>query len=157
MDNASNVSSEEELLELRNEGRISEARASEDGGGGGELSGKAGEREIPGVLWIALVSLGLMVVGKLFFVSHFGGLILVDAVLSGGLLIGLYLGHRWAYILTIVFVALGTIGAFSKGFQQGLTVLVLDCLVLVPVLMCREYFFGGSAGQRTGTQETFGS
>jgi hypothetical protein len=98
-------------------------------------------KEIPGPLWIALISLSVMVVLKVLFVFKVGPLILIDAALSGALLVGLYLGHKWAYVLTIVFVAVGTVSGFSKGVANGLIILTLDCLVLVPMLMCTEFFF----------------
>ena len=159
MQSVSNVSSEEELLKLREEGKISEqeykdllaairkSRPSET-----EMPEQSSfcpldsiaqrmERQIPGPLWIALISLFVMVVLKVLFVFKVGPVILIDAALSGALLVGLYLGHKWAYVLTIVFVALGTVFGLSKSVAQGLTILALDCLVLVPVLMCTEYFF----------------
>ena len=76
-----------------------------------------------------------------FFVFKVGPVILIDAALTGALLVGLYLGHKWAYVLTIVFVAIGTVSGLSKGIGNGLTILVLDCLVLVPVVICTGYFF----------------
>jgi hypothetical protein len=159
MKNISNISSEEELLELRNDGKISEAeyqdllaaiRKSQPNER--EVPDKSNfftfwlqtritEKEIPGPLWIALISLSVMVVMKVLFVFKVGPAILVDAALSGALLVGLYLGHKWAYVLTIVFVTIGTVSGLSKGIGNGLTILLLDCLVLVPVLMCKEYFF----------------
>ena len=99
------------------------------------------ERQIPGPLWIALISLSVMVALKVLFVFKAGPVILIDAALSAALLAGLYLGHKWAYLLTIVFVAFGTVSGLSKSSTHGLTILALDCLVLVPVLMCTEYFF----------------
>lgn len=96
---------------------------------------------IPGLLWIAIISLGLMVVGKVGFAFTVGPLILVDAALTGVLLLGIIMGHRWAYILTLVLSVIGTISGLSKGLPSGIAVLVLDCLVLVPVLLCTSYFF----------------
>jgi hypothetical protein len=159
MINISNISSEEELLQLRNEGKISEAeyqdlltairksRPSEtqvpDNSNFFSFWSKTRltEKKIPGPLWIALISGSVMVVLKVLFVFKVGPAILIDAGLTGALLVGLYLGHKWAYVLTIVFVAIGTVSGLSKGIGSGLTILVLDCLVLVPVVMCTEYFF----------------
>jgi hypothetical protein len=159
MDNFAEISSEEELLQLRNDGKISKveyqdllaairkSRPSER-----EVPDKSNscafwlktlltEKKIPGPLWIALISLSVMVVLKVLFAFMVGPAILIDAAWSGALLVGLYLGHKWAYILTIVFVAIGTVSGLSKGIGNGLIILVLDCLVLVPVLICTEYFF----------------
>ena len=99
------------------------------------------KRRIPGPLWIAIVSLGLMVIGKIIAAFVVTPLVLIDAGLSALLLLGIILGHRWAYIVTIVFVAYGTIVSFFNSIQAGLIVLVLDCLVLVPVLVCTRYYF----------------
>lgn len=168
METVSSVSSEEELLQLRDEGKISEDEyqellaamkkpsAREQKTSGSSVSdfatsiGLPGHENIPGILWIALISLGLMVLGKLLFVFKAGPVILVDAGISAVLLVGLYLRHKWAYVLTIVVVAFGTIVAFSKGPEQGLTVAVLDCLVLVPVVLCTNHFFGKSPADSGG-------
>lgn len=103
------------------------------------------KRTIPGPLWIAIVSLGLMVFGKICFAFKLGPLILVDAAVSGLLLLGIILGHKWAYFLAIVFTALGTIKGLGKGIPNGMIILMADCLVLVPVLLCTNYFFAGKA------------
>jgi hypothetical protein len=159
MVNISNISSEEELLRLRNDGKISQAEYQDllaairkSRPGETEVPDQSNfwtlwpktlrtEKEIPGPLWIALISLSVMVVLKVLFVFKVGPAILIDAAWSGALLVGLYLGHKWAYVLTIVFVAIGTVSGLSKSIGNGLTILALDCLVLVPVLMCTEYFF----------------
>jgi hypothetical protein len=159
MVNMSNISSEEDLLQLRNEGKISETeyqdllaairktRPNETEGSDQSNSCTfwskklCTEKEIPGTLWIALISLSVMVVLKVLFVFKVGPAILIDAALSGALLVGLYLGQKWAYVLTIVFVAIGTVSGLSKNIGNGLTILLLDCLVLVPVLVCTKFFF----------------
>lgn len=99
------------------------------------------ERQIPGPLWIAIISLGMMVFGKVIAAMIVSPLILIDAVLSGILLFGLIKGQRWAYVLTFIGVVIGTILGLSQSVQSGLIVLMLDCLVLVPVLLCTDYFF----------------
>lgn len=99
------------------------------------------EKKIPGPLWIALISLGLMVLGKVLVALTSGPVILVDAVLSGLLLAGLVFGHKWAYVLTFIFTAIGTVAGLSQGAEAGIAILVLDCLVLVPVLISTRYFF----------------
>ena len=159
MKNISNISSEEELLQLRNDWKISEAEYQDllaairksrpgetqvrDKSNSFTLLTKALRtgKEIPGPLWIALISLSVMIVLKVLFAFKVGPVILIDAALSGALLVGLYLGHKWAYVLTIVFVAIGTVSGLSKSSNNGLIILALDCLVLVPMLMCTEFFF----------------
>ena len=155
MENVSNISSEEELLELRNDGKISEAEYQDllatitkppkhDEKPPLYLTSKLKMPDpgsIPPVLWIALISLALMVFGKVLFVFKVGPIILIDAALSAVLLAGLYLGHTWAYVLTIGGVILCAILACSKGIDHGLITFIIDCLVLVPVLLSRDYFF----------------
>lgn len=110
-------------------------------------------RPMPGPMWVALISLGLMILGKVTFGLRLGPAIAIDAALSAVLWVGLYRGCRWAYVLTIVFVALGTILGLSRGLAAGLSVLVVDCLVLVPVLMCKDWFFPPADDAR-GAQDT---
>ena len=155
MKNISNISSEEELLQLLNDGKITEteyqdllATMTKSHTHDENLPPYSASklkmpdpRSIPPILWIALVSLALMVFGKVLFAFKVGPIILIDAALSAVLLVGLYLGHTWAYVLTIVGVILGTILACSKGIGNGLMILLIDCLVLVPVLLSRDYFF----------------
>jgi len=159
MDIASNASSEQELLQLRNEGKITEteyqellAAVKKPPASDQDLQDRSHscsasplrmlERgNIPPVLWIGLVSLALMVVGKVLGAFQVGPFILVDAALSAALLVGLYLGHKWAYVATILLVALSAIGAGSKGIGYGLAVLLVNCLVLVPMVLSRDYFF----------------
>ncbi|MEJ2704939.1 MAG: hypothetical protein P8Z79_21080 [Sedimentisphaerales bacterium] len=145
-----NITSEQELKQLLEEGRISEEEYKQLHSAMNKPNTKEAfldwkeairHRKVPSVLWIALVSLGLMVFMKLAYISKTGPVVLVDAALSAALLAGLYLGHKWAYILTIAFVSLGAIVGFTKGFGQGITILLADCLVLVPVLLCTDYFF----------------
>jgi hypothetical protein len=158
MENISNISSEEELLQLRNDGKITEteyqdllATMTKPSTHDENLPPYSTSqlkipdpRSIPPILWIALISLALMVFGKVLFVFMVGPIILIDAALSAVLLVGLYLGHIWAYVLTIGAVILGTILACSKGIDHGLITLIIDCLVLVPVLLSRDYFFAKS-------------
>jgi len=159
MDTAPNASSEQDLRRLREEGRITEAEYEEllaalqkapthaEGGPKGPGSGTPpwpvmpGRRNMPSVMGVALLSLGLMVLGKVLVAYRAGPMLLIDAALSATLLVGLYLGHKWAYVLTIVFTAIGTIAALAKGIDNGLVVLVGDCLVLVPVILSTDYFF----------------
>lgn len=158
MRNVSNISSEEELLQLRNDGKITETEYQDllatitkppkhDENLPPYSASKLkipDPRSIPPVLWIALISLALMVFGKVLLVFKLGPIILIDAALSMVLLVGLYLGHKWAYVLTIAAVVLGTTLACSKGIDRGLIMLIIDCLVLVPVLLSHDYFFARS-------------
>ena len=98
-------------------------------------------RPIPGPMWLAIISLSLMIMGKLLAVFKVGPLILIDAALSAILLWGLIKRQKWAYFLTVVFVVFGTVMTLRKGAASGLAVFFLDGLVLVPVLICTKWFF----------------
>jgi len=98
-------------------------------------------KPIPGVLWIAIVSLALMIVFKVVFAFVTKPVILVDATLSAILLVGLVRGHKWAYVLTLAGVVIGTVTGLNKGIETGVGILVVDCLVLIPVLICTDFFF----------------
>ncbi|MBU0755244.1 MAG: hypothetical protein KJ645_08900 [Planctomycetes bacterium] len=98
-------------------------------------------KDIPALLWIAIVSLGLMIIGKIVAAFFMNPLVLIDAALSGLLLFGIIKGHRWAYILTFVGVTTGTIFAFNNGAMSAARTFSADCLVLVPVILCTSYFF----------------
>ncbi len=113
------------------------------------LEEKKMKQEIPALLWLAIISLGLMVLGKIGFVFKVGPVILVDALLSGALLVGIIYGHKWAFVLTIIGAVFGIITGFIKGAEIGIVILILDCLVLIPVLMSRSYFFPDSQPQNS--------
>ena len=51
-----------------------------------------------------------MILGKIAFVFNAGPVILIDAALSAILLAGLVLGHKWAYVLTLVFTVFALSG-----------------------------------------------
>ena len=104
------------------------------------------KRQMPGVMWVALVVLAIMVVGKLVAIAALGPVVLIDAVLSAALLLGLSRGHRWAYVVTIVVVAVKVIAGLvtlNSGF--ALVVFGIDCLVLVPVLLSTDWFWNQGA------------
>ena len=98
------------------------------------------EKDIPPVLWIALVSLGLMILGKIAF-SISRPILLVDAALSGAMLYGLYRGYKWAFVLTLTVLAMKVVLSLVKPPEAIIGILVIDALVYVPVIMCRTYFF----------------
>ena len=57
------------------------------------------------------------------------------------LLLGLLLGHRWAYVLVIVFAIAGAVVAFGRGGNHGLFVLLGNGVVVLPVIFSSRYFF----------------
>jgi hypothetical protein len=57
------------------------------------------------------------------------------------LMFGLALGHKWAYVLLIAVSTLGVAVAFAKSGARGLSVLLGNAVVVVPVLMSTRFFF----------------
>jgi hypothetical protein len=102
-------------------------------------------KEMPGPLGIALVVGILMAFGKVVASFWVGPQVLIEAALTTAIVIGLALGHKWAYVLTLVSVAIGVCLSLGHSVQSGLIVLVLDSLVLIPVLICTDYFFPRSS------------
>jgi hypothetical protein len=100
------------------------------------------KQEVPVPLWVAIVTLGL--ISLLTFLSLLKGFSLVPLVTVAcniALMVGLYCGHKWAYIVTMVFSTIGVAFAFGKSASQGLAVLFGNGLVVVPVLLCTRFFF----------------
>jgi hypothetical protein len=100
------------------------------------------KKNIPGPLWIAIITLAVISLLTLLSVLQGNPLVpMVSAICNVALLVGLVLGHKWAYVLTIVFCVLGIVVGFGKGVGNGLMVLFGNGLVLVPILLCTSYFF----------------
>ena len=100
------------------------------------------QREVPGVLWVGLVFLGLISIVQLVLgILHTHAVLLVGVALNLLLLWGLYHGHRWAFVVTVVLGSLGIVLALARGPIAGLGVLVGNGLVLVPVILARDYFW----------------
>jgi len=90
-----------------------------------------------------LIFLGIATVGKVVAATQLGPGLLLDAALCALLLVGLYLGHRWAYVVTVVVVPAKLIVAVVLGSAGGgLLTFIFDCLVLIPVLASTRYFWG---------------
>lgn len=103
---------------------------------------RCNRRDIHGPLWIGIVALGIITVLTLISgLSRGSAAILVATGCNLALMIGLFLGHRWAYVLLLVFAAAGVAVAFSKSAAQGLTVLIGNASVVVPVLLSTDFFF----------------
>jgi hypothetical protein len=98
------------------------------------------DRSVPAVLWIAMVALAAMTL--IHIVLGFSRpKFFLAAILDSVILVGLYRGHKWAYFLTAVFCVLGAGVALLKSLGNGLGVLLLNGLALVPVIVSTSYFF----------------
>ena len=104
-------------------------------------------RTPPACLFIGLIALAIITVLTLFSAMARGSVAGFAAVVGNlALLVGLVLGHRWAYVLAVLFSVAGIAVAFGKSAAQGLIVLISNSVVLVPVLLSTRYFFPGQAG-----------
>lgn len=68
------------------------------------------ERKVPSVLWIGLAALGAMTLIQLSLGLRSGSEVLLLAVV-GNIVVGagLVLGHKWAYVVTLVLAVAGPI------------------------------------------------
>jgi len=67
---------------------------------------------------------------------------LIAVAINVLMLIGLYHGYRWAFVVTLVFAVLGVLVTLARSPVLGLGTLVLNGLVVVPMLLARDYFWG---------------
>ena len=101
------------------------------------------QRAVSNVLWISLIALGLFsVVQFALGIALMNVVLLISVALNVALLVGLYHGHRWAFVVTLVFGVLGIIVALARNPALGLGVLIGNGLVLVPMLLAKDYFWG---------------
>jgi hypothetical protein len=100
-------------------------------------------RQVPSVLWIALIALGVISVIQLGIGVGSGNLpILLGVALNVLFAVGLYRGARWAFVLILVLGIAGMLFALMRSPGAGLGVALGNAIVLVPVWLSREYFFG---------------
>ncbi len=121
------------------------------------LEGRTG-RPIPQVLWIGLVSLGLIAFLTLTLgLTRMRADLLVSFAVDCVLFWGLARGYRWAYWVTFVLCVLGPVIVLLNGYGVMVAVVgaCLNALVLVPVLVCTEFCFPkqGLEGPYTPTTE----
>jgi hypothetical protein len=56
--------------------------------------------------------------------------------------VGLYRGAGWAFVATLLVGIAGALVTLVKDPTVGLIVTVLNAIVLVPIVLARDYFFG---------------
>lgn len=96
----------------------------------------------PALVWFAIAVLGVISVLTLMAgLSRKPGVALATVLGNVILMIGLGLGHKWAYVLLIALSALGAAFAFAKSGVHGLSVLLGNAVVVTPVLMSTRFFF----------------
>lgn len=115
--------------------------------------GKNRPQSPPACLFIGLAALAILTVLGLFSAMARGSATGFVAVICNlALLLGLLLGHRWAYVLLILFSIAGIAVAFSRGAGTGLLVLLGNAVVVLPVLWSTSYFFQrGAQSNHPGT------
>lgn len=103
---------------------------------------KAANHSPPACLFIGLLALAIITVISLFHAMSRGSPAGFAAVACNlALILGLVLGHRWAYVLVILFSVAGIAVAFTRSVSQGMLVTIGDGVVLLPVLFSTRYFF----------------
>jgi hypothetical protein len=106
------------------------------------------ERKIPGVLWISIATYSVITLIQLFIgLQKSSGVLLLSVVVGVALITGLILGHKWAYILTLLFATSGLVVSLGQGPENFIGVLIGNGLVVVPMLLATSYFFPGKQGR----------
>lgn len=100
------------------------------------------KRTIPGALWISISTLGaISAIQLLIGVQNGSGVLLLTVVVNVALVAGLLLGHKWAYVATLVLSIGGVIVALGKNSEQVVGVLIGNGLVIVPMIVSTRFFF----------------
>lgn len=91
----------------------------------------------PTAVWVAVVALIVITVIQLAVGLWQGNLrFFVSAPLNLLLAFGLYAGHKWAYVLTLLSAIVAPV-----VLLRSLGVLVLNGVIYVPVLMATRYYW----------------
>jgi hypothetical protein len=102
------------------------------------------ERKIPPALWVSMGALGAISLVQLRAGVRSGSAVLLVAVaLNVALLAGLWLGHKWAYVGTLILALSGLVVALGMSTVQALSVLLGNGLVVVPMVVATRFFFPG--------------
>ncbi len=100
------------------------------------------QRAVPGVLWISLIVLGLIsVVQFALAIARMNVALLIAVAFNVLILVGLYRGRRWAFVVTLVLGALGILVVLGRNPAAALGVLIGNGFVLVPMMLAKDYFW----------------
>ena len=100
------------------------------------------KKRIPNPLWVSIVALGLITLLHVVMAFKTGSVALfVSVAIEVALIVGLVLGHKWAYIVILVFAGLGVAVSIAQDIRQGLAVLVANAVVVLPMVLCTKFFF----------------
>ncbi len=101
------------------------------------------QEQMPKLLWISIISLGIMMLSNLaggFVQANY--LFVVVGIIDGLLIWGIIKGFRWAFWTATVLVFGGLIYIMFVGSAGSIVAsMVLDSFLFVPVLICRKYFW----------------
>ncbi len=98
--------------------------------------------KIPPVMWIAIIAMGLYTVLSLSAgLARGSPALLLTAGANAALLLGLAKGKKWAYVIAIVVSGVSAAFAFWHSLNHGMSVLLADSLVAVPVILSTRFFF----------------
>jgi len=102
---------------------------------------------IPKVLWLAIVSLAIFSIFHL--VTGFSKPVQFFALAINIVLIfGLLRLAKWAYFLAILASLCAPFVLSFEGTMNFYIILILNCTVLIPVLICTKAFFVKSVDQQ---------
>src|SRR5512146_3121207 len=95
----------------------------------------------PPALWVTFVLLGI--VSLIQFGIGLAGkpVILIAVALNLITLVGLYAGHRWAFVASIAFAALGAVVSLARNPATGIGVLIMNGIMIAPVILSKHYFW----------------
>ena len=100
------------------------------------------QEQLPKLLWISIVSLGIMMLSNLaggFVQVNY--LAIVVGIIDGLLIWGVIKGFRWAFWTTTVLVFGGLFYIILVGSVRSIIAsAVLDSFLFVPIFICRKYF-----------------
>ena len=147
MKNVSNISSEEELLELRNDGRISEAeyqdlletikkspaKSTKDTENKTAIIGR---QYVPWQIWIVIAILALEGVGNLLYIPQ-QPMALIWLGWKSLFILGLLKRWRWVFCLFVIF---GVIHVLYFLLQAPIVSLINLALVVLALCSYRFYF-----------------
>jgi hypothetical protein len=97
---------------------------------------------MPRVLWLSIVCLAVLVLGRVWLSTRLGSVVMLDAAAWAVVLFGLIAGRRWAFYLAIALPALELVLLSIRAGPIGAATLAVNALVVVPTVAGREYFFG---------------
>jgi hypothetical protein len=101
------------------------------------------------LLALALIVVTQFVLGLAILIGAAKGppTLIVGAIGGAMVWLGLYYGHKWAFVAVLVLCPLNVLVAvFSSRAPAVVVAILLNALVFVPVLMSAGYFWGDRRG-----------